>query len=1407
MILYESTETAFLSNGIAVLTQHVFDDLVTEELNGVFKLEFTYPMFAPNAKDLTFDRIVMASTPQGDEPFFIAKAINKDGYLSVTCYHLFYRNTWNFIEDINIVGLGGQAALVRVLEGTGFTGIANTTKTANIRIVRYNVVEAIMGTQDNTILSRIGGELERTKFTVNLRQRRGRTYSQNPVEIRYAKNLESYEAEIDYTTVATRVMPKGFDGLILPEKYVVRPGATAPYKTMMQDYETIKAVADLEDPKEDELPLADAYAAMRQAVLDDFETGAFDARVNYKVSFVDLSSTEEYKNKAILERLYLGDDVRVIHDDEDIDLIARVISYKWKPLTNEYEQIELGNFQQKFTDIQTKIDTIGGKLEEVASRESLTIEHVTNLLTNALGGYVKQVNGEMMIMDTEDPGTATKVWRWNLNGLGYSGTGINGPYETAITMDGNIVGKFITARSITANQLASDVGQTLDLSSNESITLKVADEVSEQIGEAPIYTWIKYADTDQGTNMADNPAGKTYLGLASGKTTDVESTDPEDYIWSLIQGPAGTDGLDGLDGEDGLPGPAGADGVSSYTHIAYATNSTGSEGFSTSDGAGKTYIGMYVDSTPADSTDPEDYTWTLIKGQDGANGIPGTPGIDGQTPYLHIAYATNSTGSTGFSTTDSTGKTYIGQYTDYTEADSTDPELYSWTLIKGQSLISSTIQYYRSTSNTTQTDGSWSDTPWSYVAGRYMWTRLKQVWENPADTTYTDPVLDPVWGKIHEHEASIQVNADNILSKVSQSTYDAKMGTFTGTVSEIKQTADAVKFSFENFQVGGENLIRHSHMLSDKFEAYQGSTITVARDNEPVPEWDTDTATVIQTSSLGTSTLKARWVISDNLTFMADKPMVFSVYAKNNRSDVAVTIGTNRIGAPITLAPLEMRKLEFIGVAPGNEGRFLILELTAPTEAYYLSVTLSHPKWELGEVATEWSPHPEEFYVGTTKVDRDGVEVGRSDSGINSKIYFDGLRIKDGENAIANFGETTYMPYANIDRIDSLDVVGTVREAISIEIGEGQTYTTVSEVLEVIFKGGRTTLLFDTDINLYLNGNITDEVILKGIEGNGRVYIWFRSEAKLYGRIWARDCKVRVYIRSEVTTGTGRGLIKNTTGAIQAIWNESSSYVNVISLNVDGGGKTHGIIGNDAGETSIQDCDISNCGNAITSNFGSDVRVMDCRGSSNSRSLRIQTNATMYVTGSYPDAGAPSALNLSGFYFPSGTPVAAPSTFSAPPVTDKTFTKIFAPTYLKTQTPNGEWSTYYGDRAAQNRWASTSPYSVGIVPFGAEVKTYIDDRKAGTTPTIQIRLRRSAASHGSSNAIPPDPNNFTPTGTFTGATHGGWSNWVTVPMSLFTASGFTFKFGTSKTDLNYNPYRYYAIWDACELKVTKTKAV
>ena len=151
-----------------------------------------------------------------------------------------------------------------------------------------------------------------------------------------------------------------------------------------------------------------------------------------------------------------------------------------------------------------------------------------------------------------------------------------------------------------------------------------------------------------------------------------------------IQGEKGEQGIPGPPGENGVPGPPGEDGTdgkTSYTHIAYSNSADGAKDFSVSD-SNREYVGMYVDFEAMDSTDPKKYAWSKIKGADGSDGIPGKPGVNGKTPYLHIAYANSADGAKDFSVSDS-NREYIGQYTDFTQSDSTNPTKYSWSKIKG----------------------------------------------------------------------------------------------------------------------------------------------------------------------------------------------------------------------------------------------------------------------------------------------------------------------------------------------------------------------------------------------------------------------------------------------------------------------------------------------------------------------------------------------------------------------------------------------------------------------------------------------------------------------------------------------------------------------------------------------------
>ncbi len=235
-------------------------------------------------------------------------------------------------------------------------------------------------------------------------------------------------------------------------------------------------------------------------------------------------------------------------------------------------------------------------------------------------------------------------------------------------------------------------------------------------GRTP-YFHIAYADDASGSGLSQSSTNKKYIGTYTDYTS-TDSSDPTKYTWALIQGPKGDtgatgpkgntgatgaqgpkgdkgdqgirglQGLQGDKGDQGIQGPkgntgaTGASGKTTYFHVKYSNSADGSNMNET----GGTYIGTYVDFTSADSTDKTKYTWVKVvgsQGATGAQGIAGKNGANGQTSYLHIAYANSANGATGFSVSDSAGKSYIGQYTDFTSADSTSYTKYSWTLIKG----------------------------------------------------------------------------------------------------------------------------------------------------------------------------------------------------------------------------------------------------------------------------------------------------------------------------------------------------------------------------------------------------------------------------------------------------------------------------------------------------------------------------------------------------------------------------------------------------------------------------------------------------------------------------------------------------------------------------------------------------
>lgn len=419
-----------------------------------------------------------------------------------------------------------------------------------------------------------------------------------------------------------------------------------------------------------------------------------------------------------------------------------------------------------------------------------SIKNLGESLANASGLYhteVKQSDGSIVyyLHDKPTTGQSQIIYKVTASGIGIS-TDAGKTYATGLSADGNAVLNRIYAIGINADYLTT--GRISSKKGNSFIDLDT-EEANLKLGNTSTVGGKHIATTD----VAASKTVTKYATSASNTTAPTsgwqDSCPPRkagSYIWfkivTVMQSGAqiesmpscisGADGANGTNGKDGERGPAGKDGVSTYFHRAYATSADGRQGFSTSYGSGKTYLGTYVDSVKADSTDPTKYQWSLIKGADGEDGVPGKNGTDGKTYYLHIAYATSADGKQGFSTTDGLGKKYIGQCVDLAVKDPADPAKYTWTMFKGadgangtngRGIRSSVPEYYLSTSPSGVVGGSWSTSVPAWSKGRYFWQRLHITWDDGSES-YTDPAVNSALTYANER-ASTAIDTVNSLDQ------------------------------------------------------------------------------------------------------------------------------------------------------------------------------------------------------------------------------------------------------------------------------------------------------------------------------------------------------------------------------------------------------------------------------------------------------------------------------------------------------------------------------------------------------------------------------------------------------------------------------------------------------------------
>lgn len=465
LVLYDKTESSFISNGLAILNKYCLSAVVREEVNNTFVLNAVFPSKFPHLDKIDYDRIIKAPTPDGEQPFRIYMIRKLFGRVYISAKHVFFDLEDNLIEDTFIQKQTGAGALNKILKSTQFphrfTGTSDILNTNNSRLVDKNVVTALIGDQDNSFVNRWGGEIEVDKWDIRFNKVRGKDRG---IQILYRKNLTGLDAILNKKTVCTRVLVKGYDGLTLPERYIDSPLINNYPNPIIQEvkFSNIKVKENEDDEGFD--TKEEALEALREAGKQLFSIDHIDIpETSYTINFVELSKTEEYKKYKILETLWLGDTVTVRHDDLCIDVKARCVAYDFNSLTKKYINIELGKVKDSINkEINKEIDKIQEEINDSKGFLDDAINAATNMINSGLGGYVTKTRDELLIMDTEDKMTASKVWRWNLNGLGFSKNGYLGPFETAITRDGKFVINSVTANKISAAMIEAGVLSSLN---------------------------------------------------------------------------------------------------------------------------------------------------------------------------------------------------------------------------------------------------------------------------------------------------------------------------------------------------------------------------------------------------------------------------------------------------------------------------------------------------------------------------------------------------------------------------------------------------------------------------------------------------------------------------------------------------------------------------------------------------------------------------------------------------------------------------------------------------------------------------------------------------------------------------------------------------------------------------------
>lgn len=445
-ILYETITPGTVPThyGLGTLTD-CLSCTVQEARNGVYELELEYPASGIHLNDLQPRRVIKAKPNFTDDPqLFRIYKIGKVMQGKVTCYakHISYDLSGYIIQSGSAQSI---TAACEVLQNaaTGFTISSDKTVVANWKVTYPSSVRSWLGGKEGSLLDVYGtGEYKYNNFDVRLLAHRG---TNRQVTIRYGKNLTELSQELNSENLVTGVIayykdsednitkaPKVSTGLVLD---------------CTKDY-ALDCSSDFDETPTTQQLTAKANEYIQNHILTSIVS-------NIKLNFAQISQLKD--------RVDLCDTVSIYLEALGISATAKCIQTKWDVLEEKYIQTEFGEPKTNITDT---IISIGNTAEEAITSNRMleAINNATSKITGNQGGYVvfhdtnaDKKPDEILVLDNLDIDQAVKVWRWNVSGLGYSGTGYNGQYVLALTNDGQIVADRITTGTMSANRVRTGI--------------------------------------------------------------------------------------------------------------------------------------------------------------------------------------------------------------------------------------------------------------------------------------------------------------------------------------------------------------------------------------------------------------------------------------------------------------------------------------------------------------------------------------------------------------------------------------------------------------------------------------------------------------------------------------------------------------------------------------------------------------------------------------------------------------------------------------------------------------------------------------------------------------------------------------------------------------------------------------